>query len=43
MLKRVMGKASFATVQDRTGQIQLFLQQGALEDAYEAVQGLGHR
>ncbi len=36
MLKRVMGKASFATIQDRTGQIQLFLQQGALGDAYEA-------
>jgi lysyl-tRNA synthetase class 2 len=35
MLKRVMGKASFATLQDRTGQIQLFLQQGALEEAYE--------
>ncbi|HJS21414.1 MAG TPA: lysine--tRNA ligase [Steroidobacteraceae bacterium] len=35
MLKRVMGKASFATLQDRTGQIQLFLQQGALADAYE--------
>jgi lysyl-tRNA synthetase class 2 len=36
MLKRVMGKASFATVQDRTGQIQLFLQQSALGDAYES-------
>jgi lysyl-tRNA synthetase class 2 len=35
MLKRVMGKASFATLQDRTGQIQLFLQQGSLEEAYE--------
>jgi lysyl-tRNA synthetase class 2 len=35
MLKRVMGKASFATLQDRTGQIQLFLQQATLEDAYE--------
>jgi len=35
MLKRVMGKASFATLQDRTGQIQLFLQQSALGHAYE--------
>jgi lysyl-tRNA synthetase class 2 len=35
MLKRVMGKASFATLQDRTGQIQLFIQQSALGDAYE--------
>jgi lysyl-tRNA synthetase class 2 len=30
-----MGKASFATLQDRTGQIQMFLQQGPLEEAYE--------
>jgi lysyl-tRNA synthetase class 2 len=35
MLRRLMGKASFATLQDRTGQIQLFLQQSALGDAYE--------
>ena len=28
--KRVMGKASFARVQDMTGSIQLFLQAGAL-------------
>jgi lysyl-tRNA synthetase class 2 len=35
MLKRLMGKASFATIQDRTGQIQLFLQQGVLQGAYE--------
>jgi lysyl-tRNA synthetase class 2 len=39
MLKRVMGKASFATIQDRTGQVQLFLQQGALADAYEQFKG----
>src|SRR4051812_3511609 len=36
MLKRVMGKASFATVEDRSGQIQIFLQRDALGDAYEA-------
>jgi lysyl-tRNA synthetase class 2 len=35
MLKRVMGKASFATVQDRTGQIQVYLDKGGLgEEAY---------
>jgi len=39
MLKRVMGKASFATLQDRTGQIQLFLQQSALGHAYEDFKG----
>lgn len=32
MLKRVMGKASFATVQDRTGQIQVYLDKGSLGD-----------
>src|SRR5450755_1640693 len=37
MLKRVMGKASFATLQDATGRIQLFATQDALGDeAYEA-------
>ncbi len=35
MFKRVMGKASFAKLADRTGQIQIFLQQEALGDAYE--------
>ena len=35
MLKRVMGKASFATVQDATGRIQLYVQRDALgEDLY---------
>ena len=34
--KRIMGKASFAQVQDGTGAIQLFLQSAALGDAYEA-------
>jgi lysyl-tRNA synthetase, class II len=35
MFKRVMGKASFAKIADRTGQIQLFLQAEALGSAYE--------
>ncbi|MEJ0005596.1 MAG: lysine--tRNA ligase [Steroidobacteraceae bacterium] len=35
MFKRVMGKASFAKLADRTGQIQLFLQAEALGSAYE--------
>ncbi|MGI9309137.1 MAG: lysine--tRNA ligase [Gammaproteobacteria bacterium] len=36
MTKRVMGKASFANVQDRSGSIQLFLQRDALpEGAYQ--------
>ena len=37
MLKRVMGKASFATLQDATGRIQLFVTRDALgEEAYAA-------
>ncbi|MEJ2601778.1 MAG: lysine--tRNA ligase [Gammaproteobacteria bacterium] len=32
MAKRVMGKASFAKVQDRSGQIQLYVQRDALPD-----------
>lgn len=37
MLKRVMGKASFCTLQDATGRIQLFVTKDALGDAaYEA-------
>lgn len=37
MLKRVMGKASFATLQDATGRIQLYVQRDALGDeAYAA-------
>ena len=39
MLRRVMGKASFAQIQDRTGEIQLFLQQDVLGDVYEAFRG----
>ncbi len=41
MLKRVMGKASFATLQDSTGRIQLFATKDALGDeAYEAFKHL---
>ncbi|GAB1579674.1 lysine--tRNA ligase [Bordetella petrii] len=37
MLKRVMGKASFATVQDGSGRIQVYLERGTLGDeAYAA-------
>jgi lysyl-tRNA synthetase, class II len=32
MLKRVMGKASFATLQDSTGRIQIYLERGALSE-----------
>jgi lysyl-tRNA synthetase, class II len=39
MFKRLMGKASFAKIADRTGQIQLYLQQEALGPAYEAFKG----
>ena len=34
--KRVMGKASFAKLEDSSGAIQIFLQQTALNDAYDA-------
>ncbi|MDO5506502.1 MAG: lysine--tRNA ligase [Pseudoxanthomonas suwonensis] len=34
--KRVMGKAAFATLQDVSGRIQLFLQSTALGEAYDA-------
>ena len=43
MFKRVMGKASFAKIADRSGQIQLFLQASTLGEAYEALQGLRRR
>jgi len=36
MAKRIMGKASFVQIQDMSGRVQLFLQQAALGDAYEA-------
>jgi lysyl-tRNA synthetase, class II len=35
MAKRVMGKASFAKIADRSGQIQLFVQREALGEIYE--------
>jgi lysyl-tRNA synthetase class 2 len=37
--KRVMGKASFARLEDSTGAIQLFLQQSALGAAYDEFKG----
>jgi lysyl-tRNA synthetase class 2 len=39
LAKRVMGKASFAQIQDMSGRLQLFLQANALGDAYEAFKG----
>ncbi len=36
LAKRVMGKASFVQIQDMTGRLQLFLQQSALGDSYDA-------
>jgi lysyl-tRNA synthetase class 2 len=39
MAKRVMGKASFVTIQDMSGRLQLFLQGAALGDTYEAFKG----
>jgi lysyl-tRNA synthetase, class II len=39
MFKRVMGKASFAKLADRSGAIQLFLQESALGASYEAFKG----
>lgn len=35
MAKRIMGKASFAKIMDRSGQIQLFLQRDSLGEVYE--------
>ncbi len=39
MFKRLMGKASFAKLQDGSGQIQAYLQAGPLGEAYEAFKG----
>ncbi|MEX1993347.1 MAG: lysine--tRNA ligase [Steroidobacteraceae bacterium] len=39
MFKRVMGKASFAKLQDSSGQIQVYLQAEALGGAYEEFRG----
>src|SRR5262249_24507430 len=33
MAKRIMGKASFAHIQDSSGRLQLFMQQGTLGEA----------
>jgi lysyl-tRNA synthetase, class II len=39
MFRRVMGKASFAKLADRSGSIQLYLQQETLGAGYEAFKG----
>ena len=39
MFKRVMGKASFAKLKDRSGPIQIFLQQEALAQSYDEFKG----
>jgi lysyl-tRNA synthetase class 2 len=39
MAKRVMGKASFASLKDRSGAIQVFLQQAALGATYDEFKG----
>src|SRR5690606_36203563 len=36
LARRIMGKASFLQIQDRSGRIQVFLQQAVLGDAYDA-------
>ena len=43
LFKRVMGKASFAKLQDASGQLQLYLQAEALGDCLRGFQGLGRR
>ncbi|WP_455380297.1 lysine--tRNA ligase [Acidihalobacter prosperus] len=40
MLKRVMGKASFAQVLDMSGRIQLYLQRDMLGDEYKTIKSL---
>ncbi|MEZ5564401.1 MAG: lysine--tRNA ligase [Gammaproteobacteria bacterium] len=41
LTRRIMGKASFATLQDRSGQIQIFLQRDVLgADIYTSFKGL---
>ncbi len=39
MAKRVMGKASFAQIQDMSGRVQLYLQGADLGDSYDAFKG----
>ena len=36
MSQKIFGKASFANLQDRTGQVQIFLQRDVLGESYEA-------
>ena len=36
LAKRIMGKASFVQIQDMSGRLQLFLQQSALAETYDA-------
>ncbi len=43
MFQRIMGKASFAKLQDRTGQIQIFLQRDALGESLRGVQEIRRR
>jgi lysyl-tRNA synthetase class 2 len=39
MAKRIMGKASFAQIQDESGRLQLFLQTNTLGEVYDAFKG----
>jgi lysyl-tRNA synthetase class 2 len=39
LFRRIMGKASFAKISDRSGQIQIYLQAESLGAAYEAFRG----
>ncbi|MBX3725642.1 MAG: lysine--tRNA ligase [Xanthomonadales bacterium] len=39
LAKRIMGKASFASLRDMTGEVQVFLQRDTLAEAYEAFKG----
>src|SRR5687768_6652113 len=39
LAKRVMGKASFAQLQDMTGRMQLYLQGSELGESYDAFKG----
>lgn len=39
MAKRIMGKASFAKLQDRSGQLQAYLKMDDLGESYEAFKG----
>ena len=39
MLRRIMGKASFAKLQDSSGSLQVFLQRDTLGETYEAFKG----